>query len=178
ACAPASEPASSVGSVVTEPHPARASEAPSATLASAMRVAPQKGQRASRSRTCRAQDRHATKRSDMVRAFETQPSAPSRWRLRGRYTEDMSETLARIEAALQTVQSTLDALTARGENETAFRIAKAQFSASLRSSWPANLAPLVALLDELVKPGSRQIDDAEKAALARACSALRAALEG
>jgi hypothetical protein len=89
----------------------------------------------------------------------------------------MSETLARIEAALKTVQSTLDALTARNEHETAFRIAKAQFSASLRSSWPANLAPLLALLNELVKEDSQKLTASEKISLAQACDALRSALE-
>ena len=58
-----------------------------------------------------------------------------------------------------------------------FRIAKAQFSASLRSSWPANLAPLLALLNELVKEDSQKLTASEKISLAQACDALRSALE-
>jgi hypothetical protein len=90
----------------------------------------------------------------------------------------MPETLARIEVALQTVQTTLDALTARGQHAAAFKIAKAQFTASIRSSWPANLAPLLALLDELTSDASTALTQHEKTALARACADLRAALEG
>jgi hypothetical protein len=90
----------------------------------------------------------------------------------------MSETLAQIEGALGTVQATLDALTARGEHETAFKIAKAQFSASIRSSWPANLAPLLTLLDDLAREDGGALTASEKAALVGACRALRAALEG
>ena len=89
----------------------------------------------------------------------------------------MSETLARIEAALQTVQSTLDALTARGAHETAFAIAKAQYTASIRSSWPANLAPLLALLEGLVTDDAPQLTPAEKASLKHACATLRSALD-
>jgi hypothetical protein len=89
----------------------------------------------------------------------------------------MSETLAAIEQALGTVQRTLDALTARGEHETAFKIAKAQFSASIRTSWPANLAPLLALLDGLAKAEGGPLTADERAALVKACAALRSAVE-
>ena len=55
----------------------------------------------------------------------------------------MSETLAEVEQALATVQRVLDALTTRGDNEAAFDLAKAQYSASIRTSWPSNLSSLI-----------------------------------
>ena len=52
----------------------------------------------------------------------------------------MPDTFAEIQACLTTVQNTIDALNERGDNQAAFDLARAQYSASIRTSWPGNLS--------------------------------------
>jgi hypothetical protein len=80
-----------------------------------------------------------------------------------------------VEAALAIVQRVLDALTsrgARGQHEAAFDIARAQFSASVRASWPANLSAVAQAIERaLAEPGA--IPDEEREALQGAAMVLR-----
>ena len=85
-------------------------------------------------------------------------------------------TFERIEHALHTVQLTLDALTSRGDDEVAFRVARAQYTASIRSSWPANLSPLVRILQEIVSNGRTRLTPDEVRMLSTAVEELRGAI--
>jgi streptomycin 6-kinase len=78
------------------------------------------------------------------------------------------DAINEVEAALATVQRTLDALTERGHHEQAFSIAKLQFSASMRASWPGNLVPLAAKMDSLATDTTVTLSDDERADIARA----------
>ena len=89
----------------------------------------------------------------------------------------MSETLAEVEQALATVQRVLDALTTRGDNEAAFDLAKAQYSASIRTSWPSNLSSLINPLEAVGANPTLKLTDEERknvgdavAILKRACN--------
>lgn len=88
----------------------------------------------------------------------------------------MNSTLAEIEAALATVQSTLDLLSTRGEHEAAFEIARAQYVASIRASWPQNLGALIAALDHVQADPSSKLDEQERARIRVAVTALRRAV--
>jgi hypothetical protein len=79
-----------------------------------------------------------------------------------------------IEQALATVQRALDRLTARGQHETAFEIARAQFAASVRASWPANLSAVSAALDRALEQDAVSLTDVEREELRRAADVLRA----
>lgn len=85
----------------------------------------------------------------------------------------MDSILADIENALGTVQRTLDALTSRGDNELAFDIAKAQYRASIRSSWPANLGSLVQALEAAEQNKECKLDLEEREQLRKAIAVLR-----
>jgi hypothetical protein len=82
-------------------------------------------------------------------------------------------SFADIEAALAIVQRTLDRLTALGRDKAAFDIARAQFAASVRSSWPGNLATLVGSLEGAVDDASNGLDAAEREDLRDAIATLR-----
>ena len=77
-----------------------------------------------------------------------------------------------IEKALAAVQATLDRLTARGHDETAFEVARAQFAASMRSSWPANLSTLVGALQRVVDDATLKLAEAERDELRAAIATL------
>jgi hypothetical protein len=77
----------------------------------------------------------------------------------------MSPGIQAIEAALATVQTTLDKLTARGCNEAAFDLARAQYAASIRSSWPANLGSVASALAKLADDAAVDLTADERAAL-------------
>jgi hypothetical protein len=81
--------------------------------------------------------------------------------------------LSDIEAALATVQRTLDRLTTLGRDEAAFAVARAQFSASIRSSWPGNLSTLVTSLEGVASDPTSGLSGAERADLALAIDTLR-----
>jgi len=82
-------------------------------------------------------------------------------------------TFAEIEAALATVQKTLDRLTALGHDQAAFDLARSQFAASIRSSWPGNLATLVGSLAKVADDATLRLSDAERANLRGAIETLR-----
>jgi hypothetical protein len=87
----------------------------------------------------------------------------------------MSDTLADIEAALTTVQRVLDALTSRGDNEAAFDLARAQYAASLRTSWPSNLSSLIQPLEIVAANQALKLTDEERNDLGKAVASLRRA---
>jgi hypothetical protein len=78
-----------------------------------------------------------------------------------------------LDEALATVRRTLDRLTERGQDEAAFHIARAQFAASIRSSWPANLSALVRAIDEFLENAGDALSAEEKVELGRATEVLR-----
>jgi ferric-dicitrate binding protein FerR (iron transport regulator) len=78
-----------------------------------------------------------------------------------------------IEAALATVQKTLDRLTAAGHDEAAFDLARAQFSASMRSSWPGNLSTLVGSLEAVAANATLKLTEEQRAELRTAIETLR-----
>jgi transcriptional regulator of acetoin/glycerol metabolism len=78
-----------------------------------------------------------------------------------------------LDEALSTVQRMLDRLTQRGQHDAAFEIARAQFSASLRASWPGNLASIAKAIDAAIADGKLDLDEHEKAELQRAAEVLR-----
>jgi hypothetical protein len=87
----------------------------------------------------------------------------------------MSDTLAEIEAALATVQRILDALTSRGDDEAAFDLARAQYSSSLRTSWPGSLSSLIRPLQTVADNKALKLTDEERADLGKAIDSLRRA---
>jgi hypothetical protein len=87
----------------------------------------------------------------------------------------MSETLAEVEQALATVQRVLDALTTRGDNEAAFDLAKAQYSASIRTSWPSNLSSLINPLESVGANPSLKLTDDERSEVTKAVEVLKRA---
>lgn len=88
----------------------------------------------------------------------------------------MDSILAEIESALATVQRTLDALTARGQHEAAFDIARAQYVASIRASWPQNLGALVTALEAVESDTKVQLSDDERENVRRAVRTFRKAV--
>ncbi len=87
-------------------------------------------------------------------------------------SEPSGPSFGEIEKALAAVQATLDRLTARGHDETAFELARAQFAASMRSSWPANLSTLVGALSRVVDDATLKLDDAERGELRESIATL------
>jgi hypothetical protein len=79
-----------------------------------------------------------------------------------------------IEFALATVQRTLDRLTAGGKHAAAFEIARAQFAASVRASWPANLPAVAAAIDRALADEGLSLTDSDRDDLRRAADVLRA----
>jgi hypothetical protein len=74
--------------------------------------------------------------------------------------------------ALSKVQALLDRLTARGQHAAAFEIARAQFSASVRASWPANLSAVAATIDQAIA-SSTVLTEEEREELREAAAVLR-----
>ncbi len=89
----------------------------------------------------------------------------------------MSDTLAEIEAALGTVQRILDALTSRGDDQAAFDLARAQYSSSLRTSWPGSLSGLIRPLEAVRANPSLKLTEDERNDLAKAIDGLRRACD-
>jgi hypothetical protein len=86
----------------------------------------------------------------------------------------MGVDAAAVEGALATVQRVLDALTARGQHDAAYEIARAQFAASVRASWPANLSGVAQAIERALGDPAVAIPDEERDALRRAADVLRA----
>jgi hypothetical protein len=85
----------------------------------------------------------------------------------------MSDTFAEIQRCLAIVQRIIDALNDRGDNQAAFDLAKAQYSASIRTSWPANLAGLASLLEKLSADAALKLSPEERQAAKNAGATLR-----
>lgn len=85
----------------------------------------------------------------------------------------MNETLVAIEAAMATVQRTIDALNSRGNEAAAFDLARAQFAASVRASWPGNLGKVVVALERVRDDATLKLDDGERRAVETAVETLR-----
>jgi transcriptional regulator of acetoin/glycerol metabolism len=85
----------------------------------------------------------------------------------------MSGDSEAVTLALQKVQALLDRLTARGQHEAAFEIARAQFAASMRASWPANLSGLAAAIEKAVADGGTALSDEEREELRAAAQVLK-----
>jgi hypothetical protein len=80
-----------------------------------------------------------------------------------------------VDEALSAVQRTLDRLTQRGQHDAAFEIARAQFSASMRASWPGNLSAVASAIDRALGEGKlASLSDGEREELRRAADVLRA----
>jgi hypothetical protein len=78
--------------------------------------------------------------------------------------------ISAIEEALATVQRTLDKLTAAGCDQAAFELARAQYAASLRNSFPANLASVAATLTKLAGDTTCPLNEDERSALRSAAA--------
>jgi hypothetical protein len=78
-----------------------------------------------------------------------------------------------IEWALATIQRSLDRLTASGHTSAAFDIARAQFTASIRASWPSNLPAVAAAVDRALADGGLSLPEGECEQLRRAADVLR-----
>ena len=78
-----------------------------------------------------------------------------------------------IESALATVRRALDRLTTSGQHEPAFDIARAQFAASVRASWPANVAAIAAAIDRALAHEGLTLSDTDRDELRRAADVLR-----
>jgi hypothetical protein len=76
---------------------------------------------------------------------------------------------------LAMVQRVLDRLTERGRHAAAFDIARAQFAASVRASWPANLSGIANAIDAVLKDPDLALDAEDRAELGRALDVLRSA---
>jgi hypothetical protein len=79
-----------------------------------------------------------------------------------------------VDEALSTVQRTLDRLTQQGQHDAAYEIARAQFSASMRASWPGNLSAVATAIDRALGAGKLPLTDDEREELRRAADVLRA----
>jgi hypothetical protein len=80
--------------------------------------------------------------------------------------------ISEVEAALAAVQRTLDTLTARGCDREAFNLARAQYTASIRNSFPANLGAVAATLTKLAEDATIDLSPEERADLVRAAAAF------
>jgi hypothetical protein len=78
-----------------------------------------------------------------------------------------------IGEALSRVQALLDKLTAQGKHKEAFAIARAQFSASVRASWPPNLSAVAAAIDKALADAGDSLTDEDRAELRAAADTLR-----
>jgi hypothetical protein len=88
----------------------------------------------------------------------------------------MGLTMGEAEAigeALSRVQALLDKLTAQGKHQEAFAIARAQFSASVRASWPANLSAVAAAIEKAIAEAGDSLSEEDRAELRGAAETLR-----
>ena len=86
----------------------------------------------------------------------------------------MGADIQTVDEALATIQRVLDRLTARGQHETAYDIARAQFAASVRASWPSNLSGVAQAIERALTDAGASIADDERDDLRRAAEILRA----
>lgn len=86
--------------------------------------------------------------------------------------------LTALDKALSDVRRALDRLTASGQNEPAFAIARAQFAASIRASWPANLTALANAIDRALAETGGVFSAEEQADLRDAANLFRSVTHG
>jgi hypothetical protein len=92
----------------------------------------------------------------------------------------MSREPEQVERALAAVKRTLDRLVSSsdsGPQQAAFEIARAQFAASVRASWPANLSAVAAAIDRALAQGGSSLAEDEREELRRAAAVLRAVVQ-
>ena len=77
-----------------------------------------------------------------------------------------------------TIQRVLDRLTERGKHETAFDIARAQFAASVRASWPSNLSAVAEVIERAIADAGESLADDERQELEHAAAILRTVPHG
>jgi hypothetical protein len=87
----------------------------------------------------------------------------------------MGDDLRAVDEALAVIRLTLDKLTARGAVGAAFEIARAQFAASIRASWPSNLSAIAGAIDRALADQELALSDAERAELRAAAEVVRGA---
>lgn len=78
-----------------------------------------------------------------------------------------------LDRALANVRRALDRLTESGHAEPAFAIARAQFAASIRASFPANLTALANAIDQALGEASSALSAEEQDELRDAASIFR-----
>jgi hypothetical protein len=78
-----------------------------------------------------------------------------------------------VAEALTRVQALLDKLTGEGKHKEAFAIARAQFSASVRASWPANLSAVAGAIDKAIADAGDSLSEADRGELRAAAETLR-----
>lgn len=90
----------------------------------------------------------------------------------------MNHVIEEIEVALKTVENTIDRLRALGHEDLAFGLARLQFSAAIRASWPGNLAPLTVELGKVADNTSLGLAPEDQARLISAVSVFRRICQG
>ena len=85
----------------------------------------------------------------------------------------MNPLIFEIEEALSTAEATIDRLRALGKEDLAFRLARLQYSAAIRASWPGNLAPLAVELAQVASTPDLGLDPPEQERLDRAVVTFR-----
>lgn len=78
-----------------------------------------------------------------------------------------------LDEALSNVRRALDRLMESGHDEPAFTIARAQFTASIRASWPANLTALANAIDHALADAGSALSHEEQEELRHAASIFR-----
>jgi hypothetical protein len=89
----------------------------------------------------------------------------------------VQDAINNIQKALGTIQQTLDWLTERGHEKEAFEIAKFQFAANIRASWPGNLAPMARLLEKLVADQTLTLSSSEREQIKEAANVLHSMID-
>lgn len=87
----------------------------------------------------------------------------------------MGGDLRAVDGALAVIRLSLDRLTARGAVGPAFDIARAQFAASIRASWPTNLSAIASAIDRALAEEELALSDNERAELRAAADVVRGA---
>ena len=88
----------------------------------------------------------------------------------------MADDPKAIDEALAVVSRTLDRLTARGQTDAAFDIARAHFSASVRASWPASLVGIAVAIDHALENTALALTETEADDLRGAAGVLRSVI--
>jgi hypothetical protein len=85
----------------------------------------------------------------------------------------MNPIIHEIEEALTIVETTIDRLRSVGQEDMAFRLARLQYSAAIRASWPGNLAPLAVELGRAAATPGLGLDAEDQSRLERAAATFK-----